>query len=186
MKYILGTLAVVILLVLAIVLFSTTSNRGSTQEGVRRVDLTNYINTHSAVSWTEQGKVVGPEEHRQVRIAVSSSERRIEILKGYDQAVERSQTFPNTPESYDRFMRSLVEVGFSRQRDAERTDYRGICPLGKRFIYTLNSGKSDELFLWSTSCSRKEGTFGGNSGIVQKLFQHQIPDYNDFVRGVRP
>ena len=186
MKYILGVLGAIVLLVIAAVLITTTSNRtGEVQEGVRRVRLADFVNTDATVSWTEQGELVGDDQHKEIRITVSRGERRAEVLTGYSQTIERSQSFVNTQEAFDRFMRSLNESGFARQRKTQLTDYRGACPVGKRYIYTLNQGGNDDLFLWSTSCSREDGTFGGRPSMVKRLFQNQITDYDDFAHGVK-
>jgi hypothetical protein len=186
MKYILGVLGAIILLIMAVVLITSSGSRGSEQQqGERQVHLNDYIDTDAVVSWTEQGELVGEDKHKEVRIVVSRSERRIELLTGYDGKIERNQNFSNSGEAFSRFVRALDELGFSRKKATKQPDYRGVCPLGRRYIYTLHRGNSDDLFLWSTSCSKNDGTFGGRSGPIRELFRNQISTYNEFIRGVR-
>lgn len=187
MKYLLGTLGFIILAVVAIILIaSTPGGRGTnTQEGERKLTLTDYIDDDSTVVFTEQGRIVGDNEHAGIRISVNRSERRIQILRGYEEVIEREQAFPNTPDGYDSFIRALTNAGFSRERDTDQKDSRGTCPLGRRQLYDLRVGADELQHLWSTACRDQEGTFGGNDGLVRELFQKQITDYNKFVAGVR-
>lgn len=186
MKYILAVLGVIILIVVAIVLLASTGNRsGDVQEGERQVNLEQLADSDVVVSWTEQGELVGVDEHREIRVIISRNERRVEILEGYDQTVASSKSSANTQEAFTRFMHALSHAGFSRERESEIQDYRGVCPLGKRYIYTLSEGGANKLFLWSTSCRGEDGTFGGSENTVRKLFQNQITDYREFIRGTR-
>lgn len=186
MRYILGVLGLVLLAVFAIFLLATGGNdRTDRQEGERVVTLTDYADKSSAVSLTEDGRITGLDTHKSVRITVTPSERKVELLTGYDGSVERSQTFSNTSEAYEEFVFALHNAGFSRERDTAITDERGVCPQGSRYIYSLSEGDEEPIRLWSTSCSGKQGTFGGDTGLVRRIFHDQITDYNTFVRGVR-
>lgn len=187
MKYVLGVFAFIILAIVAIVLLSTTTgNRDpNRQEGERIVNLVDYANTPAAVTLTTQGRIVGQENYREIRVTVSRDQRLVEIISGYNGTVERQQSTPNTPEAFDAFMRALTTTGFTRERDTVQKEVRGTCPTGRRFIYGLRQGNDQLVNLWSTSCDNDQGTFGGNDNLTQRLFQNQIPDYSRFVRGVR-
>lgn len=185
MKYILGTLGVIVLLIVAVVLIANTGGGSSEQTGEKQLKLTDFINTDADVSWTREGKIVAQEQHKAVRVTVARNERRIELLSGYDGSVEKSQSFTNTQGAYDQFMNALANAGYTRKQDARVEGPKGVCPMGNRYIYTLHENGNEKLSLWSTTCSRRDGTFGGETGLVERLFQGQIPNYTDFVRGVQ-
>ncbi len=183
-KYILGTLGIIVLLIVAVVLIAGGDNGSSSPQGKTQVVLTDYIDKDSSVSWTQQGEITGDDVFKAVRITVSRSERRSEILGGYDEAVERTQTVANTQSAYDNFIRAINNSGFTLERASSQKDSRGVCPLGRRFIYTLHDSGTDKLYLWSTDCGGKDkGTFGGNASLVGTLFKKQISNYPEFIEG---
>jgi hypothetical protein len=186
MKYVLGVLGFIILAVIAVVLLATTTGNRSdgVQEGTKIVNLADYI-SGGEVSYTVAGKIVGEEEFKSVRITVSPSERKIQVLSGYSDKVEKEQVYANTGDAFDAFMRSLSNAGYTRERSVKNKDMRGTCPLGRRYTYKLQQGSDKVVDLWSTSCSAKEGTFGGNRTVIRQLFQNQVPEYNKFIRGYR-
>ena len=189
MKYVLGVLGVILLAVVAVVLIvsmNPSSNNGQKSGGKPAVNLLDYISKDSShVSWTQQGPVVGEDERRAVRVTVSASERKIEILDGYEETVERSQTYPNSPDAYNTFLRSLKEAGFSKERTVSQPDEKAVCPLGNRFIYDLTDGSNQIVRTWSASCSTTLGPFAGNSNLTRSLFQNQIPDYSTQIKNVK-
>lgn len=183
MKYIVGAVAVILVAVLGIILILGRSN--DDQAGERQVNVTDYADKDAILELTIQGRLVGQDDRRAIRITVSRTERHIAILRGYEETVERSQTFTNVEPAYTTFVRALGMAGFSRERQAIQTDERGVCPLGNRYIYILKDGPEQLMRLWSTSCGRDEGTFGGNANLIRQLFQNQIPDYKKIVSGVK-
>jgi hypothetical protein len=139
----------------------------------------------SSVIWKQEGRVVGDEVRRSVRITVSATERKAELLTGYEEKVERSIVLPNDKEAYAKFMISLEHAGFGTERKVKQVDERGICPLGQTYIYEIIESSQSKLRLWSTSCTAKDGTFGGKTTTVRQLFQAQIPGYEKITSGVR-
>lgn len=187
MKYVIGVIAVVIVTILAVILIV---NRDGTpdqpgQTGDRVVSLYDQAKDGGTVSYTTEGPVVGEDERRAIRVTVSSGTRKVEVLRGYNESVVKTQTFSNTSAGFEEFLKALEVAGFSRKRDYTTEDERGICPLGRRYIYEFEKSGEDPLKTWSTSCSEKQGTFGGGAVTVRKLFQNQIPDYNKFVADVK-
>jgi hypothetical protein len=143
-----------------------------------------FIKDTNRVSFTVQGKLVGEEERRAVRIIVTPSERTIEILQGYDETVIKTQTFSNKQSAFDTFLRALDNAGFDVYDKEINIDERGACPNGKRYIYTADFNDNSKLRSWSASCS-KTGSFQGDNGIVRLLFENQIPEYPKFISGTR-
>jgi hypothetical protein len=186
MRYVIGVLGVVLIMLIAVVMLTNTITRGPRgQEGPRAVDLTEYVDKDSRVIYEVQGRIIAPEDYRVIRITVTPTERKLEIFSGYDGRVEQTHRFANTSRSYDTFLYALSGAGFSRQRPAAQENEKGMCPQGRRFIYELKENNDQALRTWSTSCSRTDGSFGGDGRMVKRLFEGQIPDYRDAVRGIR-
>lgn len=188
MKYLIGVISVVVLIVLVIAVIVSRPSDKNTQpvqtDGKKIAEVSDYASQNATVLFTQQGKLVGETERRSVRISVTATERRVEILSGYNENVEKSQTYPNTQAGYETFMKALDNAGFARERKYDPSDERGICPLGNVYIYQIKLSGSDKTRLWSTSCSAKQGTLAGSSSNIRRLFQAQVPSYNQFVSGV--
>ena len=185
MRYILGVFAVIVIAIVAIIL--VTRPRGVQQpEGQRQVTLRNQAKEGTSAELTTAGKLVGETERRAIRVTISQTERRVEILTGYEEAVERAHTFPNTPEAYETFLIAIDKQGFARKNpESTSNDERGACPLGKTYIYEFKEFSQQLFRNWSVSCSTSLGTFGGNAPTIRKLFEAQIPEYRKLVKGVK-
>lgn len=143
-----------------------------------------FVKETNTVSYTIQGKLVGEEERRAVRITITQTERKAEILQGYDEAVIKTQVAANKQSAYDTFLRALVTAGFNNSNKNVNSDERGSCPNGRRFIYTANFSDQTKYRSWGASCS-KAGSFLGNKEIIRSLFENQIPEFDTFIRGTK-
>ena len=155
---------------------------GAGKVSVQDLSLTKYIDKGTVV-YTSQGEIVGNEDYKELRVSVNATERKVQILSGYDEQVVREQSFPNTQAAFSNFMYSLANAGFSRERSSNKPDPRGVCPLGIRYIYQLHADNKEVVDLWTTSCGTKDTTFGGDQSTVRALFENQIPGFNGFVAG---
>jgi hypothetical protein len=184
-RYFIGVGIVILLLLLLVVFVFRRDNKPANpaQNTGTVAQLVDYADKNSEVSLTTIGKVVGNEQHRSVRITVSANERRIEILSGYDQQVLSSQTYANNQEAYETFLSALGGQGFTRSKKTSITDPRSVCPTGLHYQYLVTENSEEKSNLWSVSCD-KSGSFSGRSGTIRELFQRQIPDYNQQVRGI--
>lgn len=184
MKFILGALGFIFIAILAIVLI--TRGRGGDNGPVApKLVVSEEAREGVSAVLTTQGEVVGEDQRRAIRIIVDQDERRLEILEGYGEAVERASTFPNTHAAFETFLVALDQAGFDNKRVSAIEDERGACPLGRRYIYELRDNSQELLRLWNTSCSGRLGTFDGNSSTIRKLFEQQIPEYKTLIRGVQ-
>jgi hypothetical protein len=181
MRYVLAIIGMIIVIVVAFLLLF--GGRGTDE--VREPLMVEYSQRPAEVIYTARGRIVGDEEFRSVRITVNRSERIMEVLYGYQEDREVYQTYPNNAEAYTTFMLALGQSGYGNERNVDNDDERGVCPLGRRFVYELVDGGDQILRSWSTSCSSRSGSFAGNANQVRKLFEAQIPDYRDLTRGVR-
>lgn len=185
MKYGLAITGVIIAAFVAIFLIVRHSP-SQPQNAPKIINLSDYDDKNASLSTTIQGRVVGEDQRRAIRISVTPTERRIEVLSGYEQTVVKSQTYLNSQEGYVTFLRALSRAGFVKARKSTITDFRGVCPLGSRYVYDLTTGNGDTVSsLWGTSCASTDGTMAGNGPLVRQLFQAQIPDYLQQTAGIR-
>lgn len=182
MKYILGVFGVIFVSIIAIVLIMRGG--GDKRTAVKPLVISEEAREGVAAVYTEQGAVVGENQRRAIRVIVNQDERRLEILSGYEEAVERSSTFANTNAAFENFLVALDQAGFEEKKPTAIKDERGACPLGRRYIFELREYSQELLRSWNTSCNGKMGNFDGNTSTVRQLFQKQIPDYSGLTRNV--
>lgn len=164
---------------------NNTGNRNASSQS-RVTKLVDYDNKDTArVSWTMQGRLVGDDQYRAVRITVTRSSRTVEILDGYGERVERKNEYSNTSDAFQTFARALDLANFGRERTVKIPDERGVCPLGNRYVYRLQDGSQEVMRTWSDTCLIADGPFAGNASLISQLFKNQIPDYSKFTNGVQ-
>lgn len=182
MKYFLGFLAAVGLIILVCILVFRGLGNGN--DGASQRDpLSDYANSDAIVRLTVDGPIVAEQQHNAYRITVGRSETRIETLKGYEYEIIETKTYENNQQSYTNFLRALDLAGFAKGDEKaakEARDERGVCAIGSRFVYEVISGTSQIQRFWSSTCGGT-GTFRGNKEQVKTLFDRQIPS-SDFPR----
>ena len=188
MRYAVAVLLIIIFAIVAIVFFSR-GDGGNTRDSApasRMTEVADYDeNSSASVSWTMQGRIVGEDQFRSVRITVTPRSRTVELLNGYNQISERQQEFGNTPEAFRTFARALDLANFGKERTVAVADVRGVCPLGNRYIYRISEGAKEVMRSWSTTCQTTDGPFSGNPILVAQLFKNQITDYHKFMNNVQ-
>lgn len=185
MKYIFGILGTIVALFVLVVFVFNTDDASTPQSNVEKVaQLTDYAEKNSNVSHTTIGKLVGTEERREIRIVVSPTERRLEIISGYDGDIISTQSYPNDKAAYQNFLSALGGQGFITSKKTSISDQRSVCPTGTRYVYDVSENGNHVINLWSVSCNR-DGTFNGRAGTIRTLFQAQIPEYNRQVVNIR-
>jgi len=180
MKYFLAFLASIGLIILVFLLIL----RGfSGNGGTKPTPLINYARTGTIVQLMIDGETNADQEHRAIRITVSRSESRIEILNGYEYTLAESKSFVSNEEAYANFLRAIELLGYTKGiDDPKRADERGYCAAGQRQIFSITRGSKDVQRYWTTTCGG--GTFKGNKAKIIQLFRHQIPEYSKLVRKV--
>lgn len=189
MRYILVILVVALLGIVGVLTLSNRGNKNNTSKTstfktTKIVDHTS--NGTTRVTWTQQGKLVGEDQRKAVRIIITPTTRTIQLLSDYEEHVERSAEFNNSQAAFDTFIRALDHMNFGRERTVKQPDERAMCPFGSHYIYMLQSGSENVLRSWSDSCTAIDGTFGGtntNAQDIRRLFQAQINNYPKFVSG---
>ena len=170
------------MLIMIVVLITSRGRRQGT--GEKPLVVSQEARAGVSAVLTTQGAVTGEDRRRAIRIIVNQNERRLEVLTGYEEAVESSTSLPNTQVAFENFLVALDRAGYSAKQKTTIKDNRGVCPFGRRFTYELREYSQDLMSRWNTSCSSKQGDFAGNGLTVRRLFELQITDYNSLVRGV--
>jgi hypothetical protein len=183
----LGVIVLIIVSITAVVnLAKNLTSDDETSEAQLALVLSDYDDNSSYVRLTYDGAVVGKDEHRAIRITVSASERKIEILTDYNGSVLSKKTYQNNPAAYAVFLRALEIEGFMDDRKSEfDDDERGVCATGTRTIAELYNSNQEISRLWAASCSNKLGTLAGDSKAILALFQKQITDYREITKNVK-
>lgn len=182
MKYFIGVLVILFFVIVGVLLFVGRDDKPGVLSDIADTSLSQYASEPgSKVTWTKRGKIVAKEDHYAVQVTVTAEKRTVEVIRGYDGRVISSKTFNNTEESYRTFLAALDNLGFQSSKDARYDDVMGACPTGYRYEYKLESGVEAAVDSWSTSCSSRDGTFAGKASTVRRLFQEQIPEFNDLT-----
>lgn len=179
MRYLLGILATIGLIVLILVLL--LRGGGSTPE-VKPLKLSDYATSNSSVHYIIDGPIVADQDHDQINIDVDANQVTFTLYQGYEGDVVKQQSYPNNQDAYTVFLKALQQEGFTKgNNDKALSDERGRCPLGQRRIYSFTDGSDQLMRYWSTSCGDK--TFGGETGKIDALFRRQVPDFGKLVSG---
>jgi hypothetical protein len=180
MRYFLGFLVAIGLIVMVFILLIHGFSGGDKPK-TPQTSLLDYANTDTVMQYTVDGPLTSDEQHQGLRISVGQDQDSIEIYQGYQNNVIKSKTYPNNSSSYAQFLRALQLLNYTKgNKDPNKTDERGFCPDGNRYIFEIINNSSDIQRYWATSCGG-QGNFGGDSAKVRALFRQQIPDYDDLT-----
>lgn len=183
MRFVVGLLIILILFFFGWLIFRGGGDTPSPTEP-KDVAVTDYIDRNVTVVMTIDGEITGNDGHRAVRVLVNRKERSLEIIKGYENEVIQTQNYANNDNAFESFLYAIHRVGYGNARKVTLTDSRGVCPNGRRYHFEIWDGFDTVSNLWSASCSKNLGTYGGNRAQTEDLFKDQITDYNKLVRNV--
>lgn len=187
MRYGIAVIIIALLAVIGVVILVNRNNSPSnTTPTSKTVTLSDSDTSPSAiVSWTQQGRIVGNNQFNSVRITITPTNRRLEILNTYQNQVVRSSDYDNNQEAYNTFTRSLDLYKFGHSRTVSDPNVQGVCPFGNRFLYNFSANSQQLVNTWSDTCKVTDGTYGGGNAVsTAQLFRNQIPNYNQQITGV--
>lgn len=187
MRYGIAVIIVILFAIIGSVMLIGRGNSGKKPASLAKTTkLADYASIEtSRISWTMQGRLVGEDQYRAVRVTVTRSTRTVEILDGYGERTERKAEYKNSAEGYQTFTRALDLANFGRERVVKNPDERGVCPLGNRYIYRVQDGSREVMRTWSDTCVITDGPSAGTPSLITQLFKSQIPDYSKFTAGVQ-
>jgi hypothetical protein len=191
MRYFIGFLITVGLLILLVVLLLTggggkKSPQTTGQKPKTTSDLAAYADTDAVVRLIIDGQINADQNHNAVRITVGQDEVTFEQIQGYEGTVVNKQVNNNNQSAYSNFLYALGHAGYTLGDDKSKfTNEKGYCPLGRRYIFELMEGDHDIQRYWSTSCGKSAPqTYRGNLGLTLQLFQLQVPNYDELTQNL--
>lgn len=185
MKYALLAFTIVAVVIFGILGIITLFNQRPPEPAPQPNPITNYLESDSSLVYTTRGAIVANENFRSIRISVSETERTLQVLAGYAAEPQVDETYENSPEAYEPFVRAVAAAGFSQKLEKPLGRELGACPLGRVFGFEIRSRDVAIERSWSSTCGKKLGDFGGNTTLIRQLFERQIPEYKTLTRGVR-
>lgn len=180
-RYFIGIVAVIALLIFLIVMIVNSNNKPTLPNST--ATLQSYAHTNAVASVIIDGPITAPQTHNSVKILISNTSSTIELIKGYNNNIIKSQTFSNSEASYSAFLHSLEYAGFTQGNASPKlSNPSGYCPLGDRYTFELTQNNKTLEKYWSTNCGGTPNTFAGHLGLTLTLFQQQIPDYGNITQ----
>jgi hypothetical protein len=182
MRYLVGFLLAIGLLIILIIMLVSGGNKGQVPQTAKTLD--SYAATDAAASMVIDGPINAAGEHQIIRITVDRENVTYEELRGYDGSVTEMHKFSNSENAYDVFLHALRHAGFTQGDTSSKAgDEKGYCPLGERYIFQLVQGDESIERFWATSCGNPK-TYHGNLGVTIALFKAQVPDYDKLSSNV--
>ncbi len=141
--------------------------------------------TGRSVEMTVRGPIVADENFTSYRIAVSNSERSMNVYKGYVEEQTNGKTLENNTQAYEQLVYALDKAnmmkGNSAADDESKQDIRGICARGYVYEFAVLSGGNEVKKLWTSTCSGSKGTLNASKDQLSQLFLAQIPGSNELI-----
>lgn len=187
MRYFVGFLITVGLLILVVVLLLTGGGEKATpttgQKPKTTKELAAYADTGAVARLTDSGEINAASQHTTVRITIGREDVTYEQIRGYEGSVVNQRTYVNNQNAYSNFLYAVGRAGFTLgDSDPKLANEKGFCPLGHRFVFELVDGAHEIQRYWATNCGNgAPKTYKGNLGLTLTLFQLQVPDYSDLT-----
>jgi len=138
-----------------------------------------------SVQMTVRGPIVADEDFTSYRIAVSNSERSMNVYKGYVEEQTNGKSLENNTQAYEEFVYALDKAnmmkGNSSADDESKQDIRGICARGYVYEFAVLSGGNEVKKLWTSTCGGSKGTLDASKDQLSQLFLAQIPGSNELI-----
>ncbi|HUC90275.1 MAG TPA: hypothetical protein VMR45_05730 [Patescibacteria group bacterium] len=181
MKYFLGLLSAITLIVIVFILVLHGFSGSSKPKN--QITLTDYATSSTVVKLTVSGPVKADQNHQGYSITVGRDSNTIEVYQGYQNTVTQAKTYGNNSVAYADFLRALQLQGFTKgSADTTQSDDRGVCPLGARYTFEIQTAGETIQRYWATSCGK--GTFKGTSSSIMTLFKLQIPEFPQITKDI--
>jgi hypothetical protein len=180
--------SVLFILIVGAIFFAVTRSGSSSQSdtatsGPQVTDL----RVGRSVRMTVAGSLVGDESYESYTIEINQTQRIITRSKGYDGAIVEQRTYVNSRKAYEQFVYALDRQDYTETKSVsgKAAEERGACQSGKRYAFEILDNGSSISRLWTTTCGGSLSTIGADRGTLQDMFNDQIPDTGQVLRGSR-
>lgn len=183
MRYFVGFLITIgLIIILIIMLFGGGGSRVEQEVSKEAKSLGSYASTTAEVSMLIDGPVNAASEHQQVRVTVGRTAVVFEKFTGYNGQVVDLKSFENTEAAYSNFLLALESAGFTKgNKNRELADERKYCPLGSRYVFSIDEGATTIQRFWTTTCNDTQ-TYLGDTTTTVTLFKAQVPGYGQLTQ----
>jgi hypothetical protein len=107
-------------------------------------------------------------------------------MHGYEGKITDQRSFANNLHAYEAFAYALDHADMAatpRKLSASAGEERGTCATGRHYTFDIIDNGDQTLHLWTTTCNASRGTLTASANDLRALFDAQIPDLNDVLRG---
>jgi hypothetical protein len=191
MKYFIGFLVTIGLIIVLILLLFSGGNGGSdnskpTSGKPKNTDeLAAYASTNAVARLTIDGPIIANQNHQAVQITVDQNDVTYSQVQGYEGTVVNQQDFKNNQNAYSNFLYALGRAGFLKGNDDKTlANEKGYCPTGNRYVFELIQNGKDIQRYWGTSCGGNNKTYLGSLNLTITLFQVQVPGYRTLTQSL--
>jgi hypothetical protein len=182
MRYILGLLVALGLIILIIFLMFSGSGQPKTQVTPKTLD--SYADTDAVVQLIIDGPINADQDHQEIQITVDSGTVVYEQIQGYQNTVVNQQSYANNQSAFAVLLHALNIAGFTNGNSSKSlSDERGYCALGDRYIFSLTQDGNDIERYWATSCGSPK-TYLGSVPLTLSLFESQVPNYEQLTQDI--
>src|SRR5579871_5322699 len=134
MRYIIGLLIAIGLIVLVIVLIF----KAFAGHKIVSQPLVNFAYSPTIMQLTVDGQINADQNHLSFQISVGQYDSEFRAYKGYQGTITNQATYPSNPVAYANFLRALDVAGYTKgNQTSENSDERGFCPFGQRYIFEI-------------------------------------------------
>jgi hypothetical protein len=162
---------------------------GSTTEPIVNTGKDSLVNTSidRSVRMTVRGPIVADENYHSYTITATPTARALTTYTGYLDTQVDTKDLPNSAKAYEEFVYALdrAELMEGTPLEGEANDTRGICATGRVYEFEVLQASNSIKKLWTSTCKDAKGSLDANVQQLIKLFQAQIPDYDDLTRKVK-
>lgn len=183
MRYFLGFLITIGLLIFLIVLLFNSNNKPKVPSTLR--SLVSYSSTDADVSFMLDGPTNADQIHERIVIVVNKNIVTYQQQQGYDGKIVKQLQFTNNENAFSAFLNALQGVGFTTGKTSKvPNEEQQYCSLGNRYVFSLNQGNDLLERYWATSCKGPQ-TYGGATLTTVTLFKAQVPEYTTLTENLQ-
>jgi hypothetical protein len=184
MRYFIGFLITIGLIILLIVLLFTGGGGSNPKKPKTTKALTDYASTDAVVRLTIDGPIVADQNHQAVQITAGQDDVTYSQVQGYQGTVANQQSFVNNQNAYSNLLYALGHAGFTKGDNSKvLANEKGYCATGNRYIFELIDNGTDIERYWATSCGGTK-TYQGNLNLTLTIFKAQVPGYNTLTQNL--
>jgi hypothetical protein len=137
-----------------------------------------------SVTMTVRGPIVAQENFTSYRVSASSSERSMDVYKGYLEEQTNGKKLSNNTQAYEQFVYALDKANMAKgadQANDDTNDLRGICAGGYVYEFAVLSGGNEVRKLWTSTCDGSKGNLDASKDQLSRLFLSQVPGSNELI-----